>query len=1033
MELCWLNWLILCLLLRHAGCGMNYGYPCHVKMNSTANTVKFDCSSLRLKEVPTWITQNITEIHLSENHIKHISTNAFNGLQNLTYLDLRWANQNQAVYIEKGVFAQLTNLAKLNLCGNILPNVPESLPSGLKMLNLSKNKIISISPEIFTKLQKITELVLSKNCYYWNPCGKEYDPGNGSFSSLTELNILDLAFNNLSSVPKELPPSLQHLDLASNRIRQVTAEDFIWLTNLTILELQGNCPRCYNSPYPCDPCQYITIHDLAFQNLTKLETLNLAGNSLKFMKSSWFLSLVNLKTLFLSFNFLRTAIADGGFLGYLKKLELLDLSYNYDLKEYPSTLDLSPSFSKLVSLRSIHLQGYVFKEICGNTLNPLSGLKNLSVLDLGTNFIVHTNASVFKKFGNIKLIYLSENRLYPVTEGSHENQSGERCGGNGKGNRLNPDPHVPLLTAYSQNVKPDTRYEPQSALVKAKCFASGRVLDLSSNNIFFISPIQFEDFGNISCLNLSNNGFAAALNGTEFQFLSDLKYLDLSFNKIDLAYDNAFSELKKLEVLDLSHNAHYFMVSGVTHNLNFLQNLPSLKVLNLSRNYISTLTSKNMTSNSLTELQFQKNYLGRLWKENDHSYVQLFKNLVNLEYLDISSNEIDRIPQSVFQNLPRSIIKLCLAHNSMTNFKWSNLKLFPSLQFLDLSHNYISEVSTTLSNLSETLKFLHLGKNKIAQLSDGFLRGAENIQFLDLRSNYLRYINKTAYETGRRNHSQMLFLGGNPFSCTCERLDFIMWLKMRTDVIIPDLATSINCAVPTLRKGDRMNVVDFKIKNCVDNNIAFLIHFLSAFLIICIMVSATTMHLFYWDASYALHYWRAKMQGYYRLRSGGNVYDAFVTYDTKNPHVSEWVHNHLRVELEEVGDKLSPICLEDRDWTPGIPVLDNLTQSIGQSRKTVFVLTEDYVRNGTFRMAMYLAHQRLLDDNDDVMVLVLLEPVLQHSRLLRLRRRLCSRSVLQWPRSPSAERWFWQCLRNVIRVDNQAMYNKQYSQYFTSK
>lgn len=84
-------------------------------------------------------------------------------------------------------------------------------------------------------------------------------------------------------------------------------------------------------------------------------------------------------------------------------------------------------------------------------------------------------------------------------------------------------------------------------------------------------------------------------------------------------------------------------------------------------------------------------------------------------------------------------------------------------------------------------------------------------------------------------------------------------------------------------------------------------------------------------------------------------------------------------------------------------------------------------------MAVYLAHQRLLDENMDVIVLVLLEPVLQHSHFLRLRRRLCGKSVLEWTRTAAAEPWFWQCLRNAVSLDNQVMYNQMYSRYFTNK
>ncbi|TWW80885.1 Toll-like receptor 7 [Takifugu flavidus] len=187
------------------------------------------------------------------------------------------------------------------------------------------------------------------------------------------------------------------------------------------------------------------------------------------------------------------------------------------------------------------------------------------------------------------------------------------------------------------------------------------------------------------------------------------------------------------------------------------------------------------------------------------------------------------------------------------------------------------------------------------------------------------------------------------------------------------------------------------------------------------MLVTTVAHLFYWDATYVLHYMKAKLKGYSSLNSSEILYGAFVTYDTRDPHVSEWVMKNLLVKLEEEGEKNLPLCLEERDWTPGVPLVDNLTQSIRYSRKTLFVLTQDYVKTGIFKMAMYLAHQRLLDENVDVIVLLLLEPVLQHSHFLRLRRRLCGESVVDWPRTAAAEPWFWQNLRNVVRVENQVI------------
>ncbi|CAL9690149.1 unnamed protein product [Knipowitschia caucasica] len=192
-------------------------------------------------------------------------------------------------------------------------------------------------------------------------------------------------------------------------------------------------------------------------------------------------------------------------------------------------------------------------------------------------------------------------------------------------------------------------------------------------------------------------------------------------------------------------------------------------------------------------------------------------------------------------------------------------------------------------------------------------------------------------------------------------------------------------------------------------------------------------HFFYWNAFYILHILKAKLKGYRSLHSPESAYDAFVAYDTKDPYVSEWVTDQLLAKLEGKEEKHLSLHLEERDWCPGTPILENLTHSIRNSRKTLFVLTERYVQTGMFKLAMYLAHQRLLDEDVDVILILMLEPVLQHSQFLRLRKRLCDKSVLEWPSTATAQSWFWENLKNIIKVDNQVLYNKAYTNYFTSR
>lgn len=993
-------------------------FPCDVTNNTSH--VTFDCKGRRLDKVPERITSNATKLDLSENFIQNISVKPFSLLSNLTTLDLSWANKNDALKIDVNAFKNLTKLNELKLTGNHLNEIPRNIPVSVKLLHLNLNHIVLLDNRSLAGLPNLTELWLSNNCYTWNPCNKSVTIMEGSFALVPKLYLLDLSFNNLTRVPKGLPQSLTTLKLGSNKIQHISEADFLGLRRLTTLKIQGNCPRCQNAPYPCVPCpnSSLAIHPNAFDDLTQLHTLHLGGNSLDHLNPSWFQKLNNLKELYLSFNFLLKAITEEAtFLKYLPNLEKLDLSFNFALKIYPKTVNLSQEFSNLGSLRTLHLQGLVFQNIGQNTLKPLYTLKNLSALNLGTNFIIHSNATIFRKLPHLKMIYLAENRLYPIQDKNPPHPSN----GCSQGSDLSISP-------LSQPHPKDFVYEISHSLIKKECFDSGRVLVLSSNNLFFISPKQFEGYGNIACLNLSGNGFSAALNGTEFSSLPNLTYLDLSNNKIDLAYDNAFKELKKLQVLDLSYNSHYFKAYGVTNNLNFFKNLPNLRVLNMSHNSISRLSTKQMYSRSLAELQFKNNNLGNLWKDRDGSYKMLFTNLTNLTILDISHNIITKIPDNVYEYLPRKLTLLRISHNVLTDFKWDQLKGFHQLQILDLSFNKLSNLTGINSNISKTLTFLDLSHNHIFQMDNMFINGLENLKTLSLSSNKLTIINQSTFQSLSKLHIQTLFLQKNPFECTCNSLKFIMWIE-NPGLKIPRLTTDITCDTPANMKGQLL--ITFDIRQCVNGRYAPQIYTLTSSFIIIFMFVTTVAHLFYWDASYLIHYTKAKLKGYKALNSQDSMYDVFVTYDTRDLHVSEWVMKNLRVKLEEEGRL--PLCLEERDWPPGVPLVDNLTQSIRYSRKTLFVLTEGYVKTGVFKLAMYLAHQRLLDENMDVIVLLMLEPVLQQSHFLRLRRRLCGKSVVEWPRTAAAEPWFWQNLRNVVRVDNQVMYNKTYSKYFTSE
>ncbi|XP_044945228.1 toll-like receptor 8 isoform X2 [Mustela putorius furo] len=1002
-------------------------YPCDEKRQN--GSVIAECNGRRLREVPQTVGKYVTALDLSDNYITHITNESFQGLQNLTKINLnhnsnpQHLNENpdinkKGMNITDGAFLNLQNLKQLLLEDNQLYQVPGGLPGSLKELSLIKNNIISVTKKNTSGLTNLERLYLSWNCYFGNNCvNKTFHIENGTFESLTNLQVLSLSFNKLICVPPKLPDSLRELYLSNAKIKSIKQEDFKGLRHLRVLDLSGNCPRCFNAPFPCTPCEggsSIQIHPLAFQNLTELRYLNLSSTSLRKIPVTWFENMPRLKVLHLEFNYLVDEIASGEFLMKLPSLEILDLSFNYKMAKYPKYINISQNFSNLKLLQALHLRGYVFQELTAKNFHPLKGLPHLRTINLGINFIKQINFTLFQDFPNLTIIYLSENRISPLVNDIQQNDE----------NGYSSPSHVLKPRSADFEFDPHSNfYHNTHPLIKPQCTAYGKALDLSLNSIFFIGREQFEAFHDIACLNLSSNGNGQVLNGTEFSAVPHIKYLDLTNNRLDFDDDNALSDLPELEVLDLSYNAHYFRIAGVTHRLGFIQNLTQLKVLNLSHNGIYTLTEQDLRSMSLEELIFRGNHLDILWNAEGDKYWKIFTSLRNLTRLDLSLNNLHLIPNEAFLNLPQSLTQLYINNNMLNFFNWTLLQHFPHLHLLDLSGNRLSSLTNSLSKFTPSLRTLLLRRNRISHLPSNFLSEASGLIHLDLSSNLLKMINKSTLQTKTNTSLTILKLDRNPFDCTCDIGDFRRWMDENLDVTIPRL-TDVICSSPGDQKGK--SIMSLELTTCISDTIAAVLCFFTSLITITMMLAALGHHWFYWDVWFIYHVCLAKVKGYRSLSTSQTFYDAYVSYDTKDASVTDWVINELRFHLEESEGKNVLLCLEERDWDPGLAIIDNLMQSINQSKKTIFVLTKEYAQNWNFKTAFYLALQRLMEENMDVIVFILLEPVLQHSQYLRLRQRICKSSILQWPDNPKAEGLFWQSLKNVVLTENNSRYNNLY-------
>ncbi|XP_073896756.1 toll-like receptor 2 isoform X2 [Macaca fascicularis] len=146
-----------------------------------------------------------------------------------------------------------------------------------------------------------------------------------------------------------------------------------------------------------------------------------------------------------------------------------------------------------------------------------------------------------------------------------------------------------------------------------------------------------------------------------------------------------------------------------------------------------------------------------------------------------------------------------------------------------------------------------------------------------------------------------------------------------------------------------------------------------------------------------------------------------ITYISNSDLQSErdayWVENLMVQELENFNPPFK-LCLHKRDFIPGKWIIDNIIDSIEKSHKTVFVLSENFVKSEWCKYELDFSHFRLFDENNDAAILVLLEPIEKKAipqRFCKLRKIMNTKTYLEWPMDEARQEGFWVNLRAAIK------------------
>ncbi|XP_042355351.1 transforming growth factor beta activator LRRC32 isoform X2 [Plectropomus leopardus] len=536
---------------------------------------------------------------------------------------------------------------------------------------------------------------------------------------------------SLRSAPVNLPRGVQMLDLSRNQVQNLTQETLAYHTGFHHLNLHSN--------------KIHFIQPGLFKDMTDLKVLDLSRNHLNVFA----LSKINIgpltavESLDLSSNGLYTGMSDY-FLADSPSLANLSLNSNSITKIAQNT------FSGSSSLRKISLHNNVILEIEDGAFDSLS---HLTELDLSKNSI--TCITDFN-LCNLKVLNLSKNsmELFQSITSTHS--------------------YKLVLLDLSENKMPYFPLLPRNNVLE--------YLDVSRNQL--------------QSLNVTGSPETKV-------FFYHLRYLDMSYNQLKSIPESFFYCMASLEVLNVSNNCissfsitnegllQTVKIINLSYNtlqsLKFRENtLPSLEKLLLHGNDLTTLDHQIFQRlPNINHLQLQQNNLQICSSDQNHQDSPgcvSFSSISNLQFLNLSENNLQTLPANLFANTPLTLLDLSL-NPGVDMDKDSLSGLEHSLVHLLLRENNISSLNTDLSSLT-SLKHIDLSTNQLTTLP--MWNKDSSIESLNLQHNNLvtlEYRTMLALERSLKT----LYMGSNPLSC-CSNLDFLHMVQ-HSAVVVPDIET----------------------------------------------------------------------------------------------------------------------------------------------------------------------------------------------------------------------------------------------------
>ncbi|KAG5308112.1 TOLL protein, partial [Acromyrmex insinuator] len=956
---------------------------------------------------------DVQSLDMSNNQISVLPINGFSSLKRLKVLNL---SSNAISMVADGALHGLRSLENLDLSGNKIVALPTAMfrdaSKSLKELRLQNNSISALLSGLVANMNQLVTLDLSRNVL----TSSWLD--SGTFSGLIRLVLLNLSYNRISklntTIFKDLY-TLQILNLQFNEIDSISADTFAPMSNLHTLELAHN-RLTYLDAYSLNGLFALSllaldsnllegIHPDAFRNCSSMQDLNLSGNNLDSIPVA-LKDMRILRTLDLGENQIRS-LNKPGFRGMsslygLRMIgnEITNVTQE-DLVELPALQILNlarnriefvenGAFAANPALQAIRLDSNALQDMSGIFINAPGVLylnmsdnmitqfdysflpEKLQWMDLHKNFI--EDLGVAPRNMNLQTLDVSFNRLTRIDS------------------RSIPD-SIELLFVNNNliaSVEPQTFFA-KTNLTRVDLYANLIIkMNLSA---FQLTPVPSNR--QLPAFYIGGNPFICDCTTEWLQRINSLtlrqhpRVMDLESVYCRLPYDRHKSFIPLLEAKSsqflCTYKAHCFALCHCcdfdacdcemtcpTNCTCYHDQSWSANVVDCSSSGYKTLPGR--LPMDATEVYLDGNNFGEL---NSHSFI----GRKNLQILYANDSNIIAIRNHTFSGLKRLLV-------------------------LHLENNKISFLNGVELMPLENLKELYLQNNLLTYIDNGTFLPLRQLEVLRLENNRLGTF--ALWQLGQNPYLVDIGLSSNPWNCECSYLDRVReWMSrnqakindwqsvtcsLGVPITLPANGSVINCAALT---GTTSVVETHPLEAYLPVLLATVVLIFAAVALVCGAIRHRRT-LRTWAAS------RCGLRACYKtaaFEDQEKPFDAYISYSA----VDEAFVSTILVPGLETSYRL---CLHYRDLGAGSNVADAVAEAADSSRRTILVLSKNFLHGEWSRFEFKAALRDALKGKGRSVILLLVGGVCPRDLDADLKKRISSHTVLVW-----GDKLFWQKLR----------------------